>query len=95
MKKTLDEILKRINAQLKLQEMTQVDLSIAMGKSPQWFTRLRYDQRDLKISDLIKACKILKVNIAEILPRETVLENYTITFEELVRKIVREEIKNK
>jgi len=95
MKKTLDEILKRINAQLKLRDMTQAQLSIKMGKGSQWLTRLKHDQRDLKVSDLVKACKILEVNIAELLPKETVFENYTITFEELVRKIVREEIKKK
>jgi len=95
MKKTLDEILKRINAQLKLKGMTQAQLSTSMGKGSQWLTRLRYDNRELKVSDLVKACKILEVNIAELLPKETVFENYTITFEELVRKIVRQELKNR
>jgi len=92
MEKTLDELLKRINSQLKLNGMTQADFSIKMGKGSQWLTRLRHDQRDLKVSDLVNAAKILGVNIAELLPKETVLENYTIKFEDLVRKIVREEL---
>ena len=92
MEKTLDEILKRINAQLKLKGMRQADLSVKMGKGSQWLTRLRYDKRDLKISDLINASKILNVNIADLLPKDTLIENYSIKFEELVRRIVREEI---
>ena len=92
MEKTLDDILKRINAQLKMKGITQADLSIEMGKGTQWLTRLKHDKRDLKVVDLIKACKILKVNIAELLPKDTVVENYTIKFEELVRRIVREEL---
>lgn len=92
MEKTLDDILKRINAQLKLKGMRQSDLSIKMGKGSQWLTRLKYDKRDLKVVDLINACKILEVNIAELLPADTVVQNYTIKFEELVRRIVREEL---
>ena len=95
MEKTLDDILKRINAQLKLKGMRQVDLSVKIGRSPQWLTRLKYDKRDLKVIDLIKACRILEVNIAELLLADTVVENYTIKFEELVRRIVREELNKK
>lgn len=93
MKKTLDDILKRINAQLKMKGFTQAEFSVEMGKGSQWLARLKYDQRDLKVSDLVKACKILEVNIAELLPKDTVVENYTIKFEELVRRIVREELR--
>lgn len=92
MEKTLDDILKRINAQLKLKGMRQADLSVKIGKGSQWLTRLKHDKRDLKVIDLIKACQVLEVNIAELLPKDTVIENYTIKFEELVRRIVREEI---
>jgi len=95
MEKTLDEILKRINAQLKLKGMRQADLSIKIGKGSQWLTRLKHDKRDLKVSDLINASKILEVNIADLLPKDTVIENYSIKFEELVRRIVREEINKK
>lgn len=95
MEKTLDELLKKVNAQLKIQGITQAEFSIQMGKGPQWLTRLKYDQRDLKVSDLIKASKLLKVNITELLPKDIVMENYTINFEELVRRITREEIKNR
>jgi len=92
MEKTLDDILKKINAQLKLKGITQTDFSKQMGKGHQWLTRIKYDKRDLKVIDLIKACKLLEVNIAELLPADTVVENYTIKFEELVRRIVREEL---
>jgi len=95
MEKILDELLKRINAQLKMQGITQAEFSIQMGKGPQWLTRLKYDQRDLKVSELIKASELLKVNVTELLPKDIVIENYTINFEELVRKIAREEIKNR
>lgn len=95
MEKTLDDILKRINAQLTLKGITQADFSIKMGKGSQWLTKLKYDKRDLKVIDLIKACKLLDVNIAELLPADTVVENYTIKFEELVRRIVREELRKR
>jgi len=73
--------------------LTQDKFSIRMGKGTQWLTRLKHDKRDLKVVDLIKACQLLEVNIAELLPKETVVENYTIKFEELVRRIVREELR--
>lgn len=95
MEKVLDELLRKINAQLKLKGITQEYFSIKMGKGPQWLTRLKHDNRDLKFTDVIKACEVLEVNIVELLPKETVVENYTINFEELVRKIAREEINKK
>lgn len=95
MEKILGDILKRVNAQLKLKGMTQAEFSVKMGKSRQWLTRLKHDDRDLKVVDLINASRVLDVNIAEFLPRDIMLKNFNIKFEELVRLIVREEVKKR
>ncbi|MDG2101509.1 MAG: helix-turn-helix transcriptional regulator [Dehalococcoidia bacterium] len=48
-------------------KLSQIEVSNIMGKSPVWLSKIETDQREIKVQDLIKICKIFQIDITEIL----------------------------
>jgi len=68
------EILRKINLQRKMMGITQAQLSLKMEKSPQFLTKVKQDDRDLKVDDFFKAAEALDINPCYLLP-DDILEN--------------------
>ena len=41
-------------------KLSQIEVSNIMGKSPVWLSKIETDQREIKVQDLIKICKIFQ-----------------------------------
>ncbi|NCG35740.1 MAG: helix-turn-helix domain-containing protein, partial [Dehalococcoidales bacterium] len=44
-------------------KLSQIEVSNIMGKSPVWLSKIETDQREIKVQDLIKICKIFQIDI--------------------------------
>ena len=47
--------------------LSQVDVARMMKKSPVWLSKIETDQREIKVNDLVKICKIFHIDISELL----------------------------
>ncbi len=47
--------------------LSQVDVARMMKKSPVWLSKIETDQREIKVNDLVKICKIFQIDISELL----------------------------
>ena len=47
--------------------MSQIDLAKIMGKSPVWLSKIEKEQREIRVSDLEKICKVLQVEVDQLL----------------------------
>lgn len=61
MEKIIDGIANKIKPKLKEKKMTGEQFSIKMGKGENWLTQLGNSQKDMMVTDLVKACEILNV----------------------------------
>lgn len=52
-------IIKKIKSEMKKQGMTNEKFNKCMGRSARWFSKVKAGSIDMRISDLLKACKIL------------------------------------
>ena len=43
--------------------MSQIELSKIMKKSPVWLSKIEKDQREIRVNDLVKLCKVLEIDI--------------------------------
>ena len=68
------EILRKIDIQRKILGMSQKQFSLKMLKGPQWLTKVKQEEREVKVSDLLSAGNVLNVNPCHLLP-DDVLEH--------------------
>ena len=46
--------------------MSQVELAKTMGKSSVWLSKIEKEQREIRVSDLEKLCKILQIEVSQL-----------------------------
>ena len=91
MEKILQDIVKKIKARLKENGMTQEQFSIKMGKGSKWFTALPHVQGDIKVGDLLKACRILKIEASKLLSSNFSYNICEMSIEDLIKILVKRE----
>lgn len=91
MEKILEDVIRKIKEKLKEKKMTQKDFSILMGKNENWFTVLPHVQGDIKVKDLLKACKILEVEPSYLLSDNFSHNICEMSMEDLIKMLVKKE----
>lgn len=84
-----EQIQKKIEAQRKLKGMTQAEFGLKMGKSSQWFTKLKQYSRDLKVDDVFKAGQVLDINPCYLLPDDILKDMHNENIEESIRTLTK------
>jgi len=89
--KTSGEVLKRLKGALKKNNQKAVWLARELGYSDPWISQIMSGKRALTVNMLLKIAEKLKIDPTSLLPADED-KIPDISFEEYIRRIVKEEI---
>lgn len=70
--------------------MSQIKLSKIMKKSPVWLSKIEKDQREIRVNDLVKLCKVLEIDINQLLNVEIKNSSYKTILQNVVSSLPHE-----
>lgn len=70
--------------------MSQIELAKTMGRSPVWLSKIEKEQREIRVSDLEKLCKILQIEVAQLFNIEVKNSSYKTILQNVLSSLPNE-----